>query len=127
MSKNNNKYARTTSSLPPDVFSGGYKWRRFNVFIVSFEHISHTFLVFLLLLWTSKCLLRSFHCYGNFWAFKRFHFNTFSFRGDHHIHIASQKRHFDDFVSTHSPTFKMSNIKYKKFTKNTNPLMIKDT
>ena len=32
-------------------------WRRSGVFIVNFEHISHVFLVFLLLLWTSKCLL----------------------------------------------------------------------
>ena len=29
-------------------------WRRSGVFIVNFEHISHRFLVFLMLLWTSK-------------------------------------------------------------------------
>ena len=36
------------------------KWRHWSssgVFIVNFEHISHFFLVFLLLLWTSKCQL----------------------------------------------------------------------
>ena len=31
------------------------QWRRSDVFIVNFEHISHLFLVFLLLLWTSEC------------------------------------------------------------------------
>ena len=29
-------------------------WRRSGVFTVNFEHISHLFIVFLLLLWTSK-------------------------------------------------------------------------
>ena len=33
-------------------------WRHSGVFIVNFEHISHFFLMFLLLLWTSKCFFR---------------------------------------------------------------------
>ena len=37
-------------------------WRRSDLFNVSFEHISHFFLVFLLLFWTGKCWLGiSFH------------------------------------------------------------------
>ena len=32
-------------------------WPRSGVFIVNFEHILHLFLMFLLLIWTSKCLL----------------------------------------------------------------------
>ena len=32
-------------------------WRSSCVYIVNFEHISHLYLVFLLLLWTSKCKL----------------------------------------------------------------------
>ena len=31
------------------------QWRRSGVFIINFEHISHLFLLSLLLLWTSKC------------------------------------------------------------------------
>ena len=31
------------------------QWRRSSVFIINFERISHLFLVFLLLTWTSKC------------------------------------------------------------------------
>ena len=37
----------------------GRQQRRSSVFIDNFEHISHFFLVFLLLFWTSKCQLRS--------------------------------------------------------------------
>ena len=33
------------------------RWCRYGVFIVNFEHISHLFLVFLLLTYTSKCFL----------------------------------------------------------------------
>ena len=33
------------------------RWRRSSVFIVNFEQISHTVLVFLLLYWTSNCQL----------------------------------------------------------------------
>ena len=31
------------------------QWRRSGAFTVNFEHISHLFLMFLLLIWTSKC------------------------------------------------------------------------
>ena len=35
------------------------QWRRSGVVIVKFENVSHLSLVFLLLLWTCKCLLRN--------------------------------------------------------------------
>ena len=33
------------------------QWRHYGAFIVNFKYISHLFLVFLMLLWTGKCLL----------------------------------------------------------------------
>ena len=47
-----------------------HQWRRFGVFIVYFEHISHLALLFLLLIWTGKCLLGE-ECTNFYGCFER--------------------------------------------------------